>query len=421
MANQVKKFKRPNHLLIAIAILSIPFTSLLPGLAAVPMLSHIATNYNSVFFSKMFLVLPSIIVLPFLLASKFLNKFFTNKQLIVYGMLLFAISGLALTTLGYRSWLIFFRSLIGVASGMVVPFTPLLVSQFFYGKKRGQILAASGLITYLFGIFVFLSLGFLIDIYWKLGFLIYLVAIIPMLLIYYFVPNTKRTMFGKITDKSQLITTNNPQDLTKSTKKFGTVIWLSLLFLIINTIIGFSYFGDLGFLINNYNKGSDIEVNLALSLIMLSGLIANLVLMFLKNFNLYTLRIVQLALICLSLFIVSLPFVNIYLVYFSAVLFGLGYGSVTTATSIIMVNYSNNVNKVNIMLFFAFFMYASQIVSPFITENLYNAIGLYSIKAKFLTSGLLLSTLLGILIYRKVLKFKRQKQTQAEADLSLPQ
>ncbi len=173
------------------AIFSTSLLNILMNAGIVPVMSILASEIPNADPSalKFTLSISSIFFVIFGLSASFLERLLPRKKLLLIGLLLYAAGGMGGGLVNSVSGLLISRAFLGIGGGICIPLTNAYIADLFDGEERrktiGQSLFAANL-----GAMVLPLIGtWLAQLNWRLGFLIYLVAIIAFVLSWKFLPD----------------------------------------------------------------------------------------------------------------------------------------------------------------------------------------------------------------------------------------
>jgi MFS family permease len=355
-----------------------------------PILPSIASNFEGgETFARQMLTTPSLIVVPFILFSAILLKFFSKKILILAGLSLYCISGVG-TFLSFNAdILLFFRSLSGVAAGLVTPYTTALITDYYKGDKKDAVISKSGISSNVGGILLLVLTGYVTSIYWRFGFLTPLLCLIPLYLIYTQIESYKKAadhkypfVFGLIFKKE--------------------ILYICLAYFLIMVFV-FNYFASISFVIRNHNLGNSVQSGIAQSFYMLAAIIANLLLTIIKKQSSYLLFAFQLLFVAQGFFTLYYHNLDIVGVYFASFLIGMGYGAFFNSMLSLATAYTTKVNTANAISLMVASMYLAQFVSPLFLSKVSAWLGISQYAEMFLLEGILF-VLIAIFLFSKFIK-----------------
>ncbi|MGJ9383562.1 MFS transporter [Salipaludibacillus sp. CF4.18] len=179
-----------DKLLLKLAILSVSVLTIMAGAAVSPALGEIAlafpdSNETTI---KLLLTLPSIMIIPFIFISSSLTKRFSKKSVLLVGMVFYLIGGVGGGLVSSIETLLLFRAILGIGVGLMMPISTSIVSDFFDGKERTAMMGQLSAATNLGGVVLFVLSGFLVSYSWRMTFSVYLLALVSMVIVYFFLP-----------------------------------------------------------------------------------------------------------------------------------------------------------------------------------------------------------------------------------------
>ncbi|MEG2771290.1 MAG: MFS transporter [Alistipes sp.] len=300
-------------LMVLLAIWSVSAIASLPGLAISPILGDLkgifpaATDLEI----QMLTSLPSLLIIPFVLLSGRLSVGKDKLKILMVGLSIFFLSGVACLFANSMFLLIVVSCILGIGAGMVIPLSIGLVAEYFTGDYRVKQLGLSSSINNFTLVFATIVTGYLADVNWHLPFLVYTLPGISLLLSYFLrrqrpVPEPLQSaqMQHKNIDKKKLIE-------------------LMLLYLFITfSVVVITFYAS--FLVNDYkfnNSFSGVLISLFFLAIMLPGLFLNRIIVRLQR----NVNVVSLVMICVGLLCIGI-FRDKFLLLASCLLAGAGYG-----------------------------------------------------------------------------------------------
>jgi MFS family permease len=170
--------------LLCISSLTIMVGTLLaPGLVSIS--DGLGIVENSVFL----ITLPSLGAVVFApLAGKLIDKYGAYKLLII-GLLLYGLFGTSLYFLNGPTSVFINRFLLGGITAIVMASSTVLISMWYHGEERLNMIAKQGMAVELGGvIFLFLG-GLLASLFWGLPLILYLIAWLFLAMLLLFVPS----------------------------------------------------------------------------------------------------------------------------------------------------------------------------------------------------------------------------------------
>lgn len=178
-------------LITLVGIWSISALNALPGLAVSPILGKLSVIFprSTELDIQMLTSLPSLLIIPFIILSGKLTEKINLIWLLQLGLLIFTLSGV-LYLLSDKMWeLIAVSALMGIGSGLIVPLSTGLISQYFTGPYRTKQFGLSSAITNITLVLATSLTGYLAEINWHLPFVVYLLPIVSIVLSFYLKKN----------------------------------------------------------------------------------------------------------------------------------------------------------------------------------------------------------------------------------------
>lgn len=310
---KIKTGKGSITLLVLLAIWSVSAISSLPGLAISPILGDLnrifpkATDLEI----QMLTSLPSLLIIPFVLLSGRLSVGRDKFRILTVGLTIFFLSGVACLFARSMGWLIIISCILGIGSGMVIPFSTGLVVDFFTGDYRVRQLGYSSAINNFTLVAATAVTGYLADVEWHLPFLVYTLPGVSLALSFFL--------------KRQRSAPEPEQSIQLRHKRIDRRKLVGLMlfyFFITYAVLVITYYA--AFLIDDYKMHSSFSgvlISLFFLAIMLPGLFIDRIIRLLKcNVNLAALLSICVGLLCLGIFRDKAMLVV------GALLSGLGYG-----------------------------------------------------------------------------------------------
>ncbi len=310
---KIKTGKGSISLLVLLAIWSVSAVTSLPGLAISPILgdlSHIFPKAGELEV-QLLTSLPSLLIIPFVLLSGKLSEGRTQLELLVWGLTIFFLSGIACLFAKQIGSLIVISCLLGVGAGMVIPLSTGLIVEYFTGDYRVRQLGYSSAINNLSLVLATALAGYLANINWHLPFLVYALSGISLLLV---------TVLRKQPSVPEPKESLQRQYKTIDRQKLGALMLLYFFITYVALVITY----NIDFLASHYGYGSSysgLVISLFFLAIMLPGLFLNRIIHYLKSTtNLLSMLMMTVGLLLIGYFHGRGVWIT------GAVLTGLGYG-----------------------------------------------------------------------------------------------
>ncbi len=175
------------------AILSLSLLTVMAGAAVSPALGGISAYFKDVnpLFIKMILTVPALFILFTNLVFAPLTRIFTNRTLAILALLLYMAGGCMGGFVNNIYLLLFFRAVLGVSVGILMPMSTSLISYYFERHEQEKLMGYSAAMNQLGGVIVIVLSGILVSISWRLSFLVYFIGVISFVLTLFYMPDEK--------------------------------------------------------------------------------------------------------------------------------------------------------------------------------------------------------------------------------------
>lgn len=214
---------------------------------------------------QLLISLPCIVIIIVTLLVGKIQEFMSKKTLVVFGILCFLIGGFAPALMSSFTAILVFRAILGLGIGILQPLSSALVVEHFDGdevsKVMGQQTAAQMLGC---AVMVFLG-GYLAVMGWNITFYVHLIAVISLIIVLLFLPNSKpagnTAAAGASVGKVKL-----------TGEAYGWVVTMFIFF-----ISGQVYSVFLAFLVETQKLGTAAQSGLTLAFFAIGGFLMGLV------------------------------------------------------------------------------------------------------------------------------------------------
>ncbi|QOX65207.1 MFS transporter [Anoxybacterium hadale] len=245
---------------LKLAILSISFLLML-RLTISPALAEIGKAFPEVNQGTLMnmVILASVMAIPFGFISGILANFMKKKTILYIGFIFYIIGGLGPMFAPTFNMVLFFRALLGVGTGLFLPFAAGLIADFFQGEEREKMIGYQSTAVALGNIITSILAGVLATINWRLSFLIYAFAVITLILVASKMPE--------------------PLKIEKQ-KEQGGMVNRKMMFvcgaIFIYAIIYYAFFGYLAFVVDSKGLGNAASTGLATMVMTAVSMIAGI-------------------------------------------------------------------------------------------------------------------------------------------------
>ena len=247
------------------SILSISVLTIMAPTAVSPAIAAIKEAFPDISATqaKLVLTLPTLVMMPIGLCSGKLASMVDKKKLLLTGMTLFGVFGVAGGFVNDFSLLLLMRVLFGIGLGIMTPLSTSLIFDFTTDvKQRSRLLGIQGASNQTGGL-LFMSLsGVLASISWRYSFLVYAFVIISIILALLYLPS--------IPPKPKPVTASGkPQKMSKKIVILGFfAMMIFACYFIINT--------DLSIFMDRLGLGDAKECGYALSIMRIPAIVAGI-------------------------------------------------------------------------------------------------------------------------------------------------
>lgn len=176
--------KTPISLFTLVSILSLSLVVNLPGLAISPMLGSLSKIFPGTgsLEQQLLTMLPNLLIIPCLLLSGWLARRKHKIYYVVASLVLFTACGVAYMFAASMAELIVISCLLGIAAGILIPFSTGLLADTFAGSYRMRQMGLQSGISNLSVVMATFAVGFLSHGNWHLPFIVYLMPVVPLAL-----------------------------------------------------------------------------------------------------------------------------------------------------------------------------------------------------------------------------------------------
>lgn len=378
---------------LKIGILSLFLFNVAYGAAISSALGDMSNAFPSASQSTVGLVvtLPALPMVFFGLLSGKLSTKISKRKLLIVGWILFLIGGVGGGMYENLSFILVMRFILGIGFGIASPIAQGLVVEFYKGREQATMMGLSNAVTSIGSMVSMLIGGFLCTLNWRYAFLVYLIALIPLLFAIF-----------NLTDPPVVTTQEENQEISLINKQ---VVGYSLMAAILMMFV-FSYFSNISIFIANEKLGSAASSGVVASISQCASLVSaaafSVITQFFKRFT-YS---VTLALMGIGFLFLSFAS-NLNSVIIGSLFYGSAMGLLIPTWLLAIANLASPGRHVFAFSFLGAFLYFGQFASslflPFVGMLLKNP----SIRFSYLLSAVFL---LGVGLILAVNALRPQKQ-----------
>lgn len=128
-------------------------------------------------------------MIPAMLCSSALARYFNKKHLIMFGTALFMLAGLSAMFAPNMTTLVLTRAILGIGAGMAFPLVPSSIAYLFGEHEKNQMLGWMNACGSLLSFTLSMAAGWVALVNWRIAFLFYLIFVPVLILQGMFLPN----------------------------------------------------------------------------------------------------------------------------------------------------------------------------------------------------------------------------------------
>ncbi|MDP5272793.1 MFS transporter [Chengkuizengella axinellae] len=354
---------------VSITILSLSLLTVMVGAAIAPALSNLEEYFNeaNITLIKLIVTIPSLFIIPSTIVVSKLSHKYSKKSLIMLGLSLYLVGGVGGAFVNNISILLFFRAVLGIGVGFIMPLTTSLISDYFEGEKRATMMGRASASNNFGGIISLLLSGWLAAISWRYSFSVYLIGLIVLLLVWLFLPNEQKKTDTINTGKSKL-------------PKRVYVISISM-FLII--IAFYSIPANIAIYVNELSLGDSTIAGVVISFISISGFIAGFLYRKIKVFLIKMFVPTLFLLMSIGFYLIGTG-TNLFMICAGVLIMGTGMGLYIPDLFLAVSNSVDKKNTVTAMSIVSSTMFLGQFFSPIFLDFISEFFGNGNIRFPYL-------------------------------------
>ena len=184
MGKMITAGKAPISVVTLTAILALSLVVNLPGLAVTPMLDTLKRIFpdSTQLEAQLLTTLPNVLIIPFVLLSGKFSETPHKIAVVVGGLVVFTACAVAYMFATSMTALIIISCLIGAGAGILIPFSTGLLADTFSGVYKMKEMGVQSGVANLTLVVATYVVGWLQNGNWHLPFVVYLLAVIPLIL-----------------------------------------------------------------------------------------------------------------------------------------------------------------------------------------------------------------------------------------------
>lgn len=183
-----------NRKSLKIAILSISLLPIMASTAIAPVLGNIGATFTNIdpTLIKMILTVPSIMTIPISLLSGRLASTMKKRHILIVGILFYWLGGILPSFANDIYTLLFYRALLGIGIGLILPLSTSIITDFFDGDEKKKMIGLSSAWNNIGGTIAVLLSGILGKVNWRYSFGTYLIALFPLIMVIFILPEGQK-------------------------------------------------------------------------------------------------------------------------------------------------------------------------------------------------------------------------------------
>lgn len=176
-----------------ISILSLSLLTVMAGAAVAPALGVIkeAFPHASQLSIQLIISMPALFIFLTNMFFPRLSSKFGSKTLVLAGLTLYTVGGVAAGLFSNITLLLCMRALVGVGVGIIMPLSTGLLAYYYPPEAQSKLSGYSSAMNQIGGVVATLLAGVLSVINWRASFLVYLLGLISVVLCALFLPNER--------------------------------------------------------------------------------------------------------------------------------------------------------------------------------------------------------------------------------------
>lgn len=184
MGKMITTGKTPMSAATLTAILALSLVVNLPGLAVTPMLDTLKRIFpdSTQLEAQLLTTLPNVLIIPFVLLSGKFSETTHKIAVVVGGLVIFTACAVAYMFATSMTALIIISCVIGAGAGILIPFSTGLLADTFSGVYKMKEMGVQSGVANLTLVVATYVVGWLQHGNWHLPFVVYLLAVIPLIL-----------------------------------------------------------------------------------------------------------------------------------------------------------------------------------------------------------------------------------------------
>ena len=175
------------------SILSLSLLTVMAGAAVAPALGVIKDAFPNASQLQIQLIIsmPALFIFLTNLFFSRLSARFGSKTLVLAGLTLYVVGGVAAGLFSNIALLLCMRALVGVGVGILMPLSTGLLAYYYPPEMQSKLSGYSSAMNQIGGVIATLLAGVLANVSWRASFLVYLMGLLSFFLCLFFLPNVR--------------------------------------------------------------------------------------------------------------------------------------------------------------------------------------------------------------------------------------
>lgn len=173
-------------------MLLIPFVWIYELSVVAPILGSVAAAFPnaSTFELQLIVIMPFFTSIPMSVVAGKLAKKYDKKSLIIGGLLIYGIAGMAPFLAQTMNQILISRLITGIGVGLVLPLPNAMIAQYFTGTERQRMLGLATSVANIANVLDSIAVGFILLLGWNYPFLCFSVCLIIMVIAIFGLPKS---------------------------------------------------------------------------------------------------------------------------------------------------------------------------------------------------------------------------------------
>lgn len=186
-----------------IAVLSVSALNIMTNASLAPVLFYLNQAFPEVSITniRLLLTLPALVIIFSSLLTGYLASRMPKRTLLFIGLFIYLLGGVGAGFCNSFTAILVMRIMVGLGAGVTNTFATSLISNFYKGEERTQLVGYSSVVAHAVAIAAPLITGTLASISWRYAFGIYLLAVVVMIITWFWLPEPPQHENGAMEKK----------------------------------------------------------------------------------------------------------------------------------------------------------------------------------------------------------------------------